>query len=144
MWFELSFSLSSGNEIVLVARQQRSRRARTKAGRCCRLRRIWPAPSRQVTGILAFCRYERPLERVGEVFFDLTALHAPAQKVRPQEFAEWRDVLGEAAGPAQLARETAKRIIPQIGDGARNICEFAATPLPILLMNTGMVIDHDP
>src|SRR3954463_15276192 len=146
MWFELGFRLTSapGTKSHSSCANEGAAVPRPKAGRWCRLRRIWPAPSRQVTGILAFCRYECPLERAGEVLFDLTALHAPAQKVRPQEFAEWRDVLGEAAGPAQLARETAKRIITQIGDGARNICEFAAAPLRIVWMHPRMVIEHDP
>src|SRR5262245_62489984 len=69
------------------------------------------APARQVAGLLALREDERAIERAGEALHDLAALDAPAQEVRPQEFAERRDVLGEAAGTAKLAGERAERVV---------------------------------
>src|SRR5712672_982771 len=145
MWFERLPVLLAGGRAAVRSPCRSSKRARWRARRQRPLsRRVWPTPSRQVAGVLTFGQYERPFERAGEILLDLTALHAPAQKVRPKEFAERRDVLGEAAGPAQLTGQTAKRIIREIDDGARDIFEFATAALSIVWMHPGVVIEHDP
>ena len=68
----------------------------------------------------------------------------PAQEIRPQELAEGRRVLGETAGAAQLAGETAKRIIDQVPDAPRNIGIAAAATLGIEGMQPAPVVQVDP
>src|SRR4029077_7904654 len=78
--------------------------------------RQWPAPAGQIIGIRALGQLRRPFKRTLDVTLDQFALHAPAQEIRPDEFAERRRILGVAAGAAQFAGQRAERIVDQIGD----------------------------
>ena len=58
-----------------------------------------PAPSRQVDRVVALGGLQRFLQRLGEMILDHLARDPAAQEIGPEEFAERRGVLGEAAGP---------------------------------------------
>ena len=62
----------------------------------------WAAPSWQVGGILTLGQFYRFFDGALEVALDRFALHAPAQEIGPEKFAEWRGVLGKATGAPQL------------------------------------------
>src|SRR5690242_12424943 len=79
------------------------------------------APSRQIGGVFALGQFYRFFDRPFKVVLDRFALHAPAQKIRPQKFAERRGVLGKAPGAAQLARQRSKRIVDQIRHAFGNV-----------------------
>src|SRR5262245_13390587 len=92
------------------------------------------APARQIASFLALREAQRPIERGGEARLDLAALDAPAQEIRPQEFAERGDVFGEAAGAAQLAGERAKRIVRHVGDGLGNVRDRTSAAVGVVGM----------
>ena len=62
-------------------------------------------PAAQVACLLVFRQFQGFLEREREVGLDGLALDPSTQKIRPQEFAERRRVLGEPAGAPQFARQ---------------------------------------
>jgi len=78
--------------------------------------RQWPAPAGQIIGIRALGQLRRLFESALEVTLYQSALHAPTQEIRPDEFAERRRILGIAAGAAQFAGQRAERIVDQIDD----------------------------
>src|SRR5215469_5615495 len=81
-----------------------------------RLVSVRPAPSGQVARLVRLREPQRPLQRRREARFHLLARDPWAQEVRPQELAERRGVLGEAAGAPKLARQAAVGIVLQVGD----------------------------
>src|SRR5579862_3735966 len=86
------------------------------------------APAGQIISVLALGQLQRLLQRALEVTLDQFALHAPAQEIRPDEFAERRRVLGVTAGAAQFARQRAERIVDQVGHRFGNVLVVAAAP----------------
>src|SRR5215831_2018804 len=72
-------------------------------------------PAGQVARFLFFCQFQGLLERVLEAGLNGFALDLSTQKIRPQEFAERRRVLGEPAGAPQFARQRAERIVNKPG-----------------------------
>src|SRR5258707_8599088 len=88
-----------------------------------------PAPAGQVDRVLALGEFEGFFHRLGEMLLDSLARYVTAQEIRPQEFAERRGVLGEAAGAAQFAGEAAERVVLEIGDRFRKILEVSALAL---------------
>src|ERR1700693_3639820 len=87
------------------------------------------APSRQEIGVVAAGQLERLVERPVEITLDGLAFDPPAQEVAPQEFAERRRVLGEAAGAPEFAGERAKRVVDETLDRARKVLVAAAAGL---------------
>jgi hypothetical protein len=68
-------------------------------------------PAGQVARLLVFRQFQGLLEGVLEVGLYDFVLDPSTQKIRPQEFAERRRVLGEPAGAPQFARQRAERIV---------------------------------
>src|ERR1700722_12664571 len=90
--------------------------------------RRWAAPARQVIGVHAAPEFERLFDGALEVALDPFALHAPAQKISPDEFAERRLILGVTAGTAQFAGQRAERIVDQPGHRFGNVLIAATAP----------------
>jgi len=61
--------------------------------------------------------------------FHHLALHVPAQKVGPKEFAERRRVLGEAARAPQFASKRAERIVDEPIHRLRQVTVRSATAI---------------
>src|SRR6478735_4689352 len=78
-------------------------------------------PAGQVARLLVFGQLQGLFEGVLEVGLNGFALDPSTQKIRPQEFAERRRVLGEPAGASQFARQRAERIVNKPGHGLRQI-----------------------
>src|SRR4051812_48098879 len=80
-----------------------------------------PAPSRQVSRVLAPRQIERFLQRLIEIPGNILRSYPPAQEIGPQEFAErWR-VLVIAAGKTQFAGKRAVGVVDQIFDRFWNV-----------------------
>ena len=62
-------------------------------------------PAGQVARLLLFGQFQGFLEGVLEVGVNGLALDPPTQKIRPQEFAEWRRILGETTCASEFACE---------------------------------------
>src|ERR1700687_5988639 len=79
------------------------------------------APAGQIIGIHAAPEFQRLFDGALEVALDRFTFHAPAQEIRPDEFAERRRILGETAGAPQFARQRAERLVEQTGHRFWNI-----------------------
>src|SRR5437879_5481433 len=64
-----------------------------------------PGPAGQIPGLRRVRKGLRLIERLRKAFADLAIRYPWAQKIGPQEFAEWRRILRIAAHPAQFAGE---------------------------------------
>src|SRR5258707_11890015 len=89
-------------------------------------------PAGQVARFLLFGQFQGLLEGVLEVSVNGFALDASTQKIRPQEFAERRCVLGEPAGASQFARQRAEWIVNKPGHGLRQILVSAQAALVVV------------
>src|ERR1700691_2508303 len=72
------------------------------------------------------------------------SLEAAAQKIGPEKFTEWRRILSEAAGSAQLARQRPERIVDQIGNAFWNIAIGPPHPFGVIGMHPVAVVHHRP
>src|SRR5262245_52470940 len=71
-------------------------------------------PAGEVARLLAFGHFQGLLEGVLEVGLNFFAFEPSTQKISPQEFAEWRRVLGKSARTSQFARERAERVVDEL------------------------------
>ena len=97
-------------------------------------------PAGQVTRLLVFGQFQGLLEGVLEVGLNGFALEPSTQKIRPQEFAERRRVLGEPAAASQFARQRAERIVNKLGHGLRQILVRAQAALVVVRMHPAVIV----
>src|SRR5262249_46226217 len=102
------------------------------------------APARQVFRLLAFRQAQRALHGAGKIRLDRLPVELAAEEIRPQELAERGGLLGEAAGPPQLAGEAAEWIILQLHDGLRDVGIAPAAAVRVVGINHALVIEHAP
>jgi len=98
------------------------------------------APAGQVARLFFFGQFQGFLERVLEVGLDGLALDPSTQKIRPQEFAERRRVLGEPAGAPQFARQRAERIVNELSHGRGEILVRAQAALVVVRMHPAAIV----
>src|SRR5262245_18178452 len=84
------------------------------------------------------------LERRLEFLIDPLAPDPPPKKIRPQQFAEWRRILREAADVAQLSRKAAIGIILQSRDRLRDRVEVAAAAVLVVRMRPAAIVEKHP
>jgi hypothetical protein len=72
------------------------------------------------------------------------ALDPSTQKIRPQELAERRRVLGVPAGAPQFARQRAERIVNKPGHGLRQILVRTQAALVVVRMHPAVIVQDEP
>src|ERR1700733_9117466 len=102
------------------------------------------APAGQMTGYRAFGKFEGLPQRLGKIVSGSATTDPAAQKVRPQKLAERGSILGEAANAAQLAGETAIRIVLEIGDTAWDLGKTTAPACRIIRVYQVAVVEKHP
>src|SRR5438477_4682959 len=75
-------------------------------------------------------------------FSPRTPVDAPAQEIRPQEFAERRRVLGEAALPAQFASNAAVRVVGEVGHALGQRVLVAPPAVLVERMHPAAIVEH--
>src|SRR5471032_848609 len=71
------------------------------------------SPAWQVARLLCARQFHRLIQCLAEIFLQNGRRDAAAEKIGPQEFAEWRHVLGIPPGAAQFAGQAAVGIVLQ-------------------------------
>ena len=118
--------------------------APSSRGRARSVARHRAAPARQIVGILALRESQPLLQRGREVVLDPPVLDAAAQEIGPQEFAEWRRVLGIAPGVAQFAGQAAERVVHQLADAARQVAIVPAPAPVVVRVHPAAVVEVRP
>src|ERR1700674_3407045 len=95
-------------------------------------------------GLFTFRQFHRLPHSGTKQLFDNLSLHAPPQKIGPQEFAEGRGVLREPAGAAQFPSETAEWIIFEVIDGFWDLAEWPPAAFGIVGVNPTVMIENRP
>jgi hypothetical protein len=79
-----------------------------------------------VIGFLCFCQLHGLFQGLVEVFMHQLPFHAATQEIGPEELAERRRVLGEAADATQLTGKATKGIVDKVGKSLGQV--FGSAP----------------